>query len=160
MLFIFLCWSLFMVAADQEISIEMTTPIPENSGDTPLRDLCDDMIFYYFKGNGEKIRDQIKPYLERRLNSSWKRQKINRMQNIELKRLSSTIEPDIERYINKKVSQSMEEAFDEEHQTRMRYQTEAGERCSKNQVAVITAITGVITAAIAAGVTLAITFGS
>lgn len=143
-----------------QITIEMTTPIPDNSMDTPLRDLCDDMIYYYFKGNGTKIRDQIKPYLERKLNSSWKRQKISRMQGLELKRSSVKIDPDIERFITKRVSQAMEEAFMEEHEVRMRFQNEADSKVTKNQVAVITAVTGVVTAAITAGVTIAIAFGT
>jgi len=142
-----------------DIVIEMT-PMSDSSMNTPTRDICDEMIHYYFKGNGEKIRDQIKPYLQRRLQSSWKRQKLASIESIDLKRSSTVVNPEIERYINKKVSQAMEEAFEEEHETRMRYQTESRERCSKNQVAAITAITGVVTAAIAAGVTLAITFGT
>lgn len=142
-----------------DIVIELT-PMSDASMSTPNRDICDEMIYYYFKGNGEKIRDQIKPYLQRRLQSSWKRQKLASIESIDLKRSSTVVNHEIERYINKKVSQAMEEAFEEEHETRMRYQSEARERCSKNKVAAITALTGVVTAAIAAGVTLAIAFGT
>ncbi len=156
-----LCFiSLNLVCSDSSSHIpsiitEMpSTPIPSDS--TPIRDICDDMINYYFKGNGEQIRDQIKPYLQRRLDASWKKTKIRQLEQVPLHRSSIQLDPLIERYINKKVSQALEEALTEEHQTRLRYQSEAGEKISKNQVAVITAITGVITAAITAGVTLAI----
>lgn len=143
----------------KEVTIEME-PISEASMSTPTRDICDEMIYYYFKGNGEKIRDQIKPYLQRRIQSPWKKQKLSSIQSIDLKRSSTIVDPEVEKYINKKVSQAMEEAFEEERRERIHFEAEARERCSKNQVAAITAITGVITAAIAAGVTLAITFGT
>jgi len=156
--------NIYASESSHEVAIEMAavtdTPQAESSMSTPTRDICDEMIYYYFKGNGEKIRDQIKPYLQRRLQSSWKRKKLTSIESIDLKRSSTVVDPGVERYINKKVSQAMEEAFQEEHETRLRYQHEARERCSKNQVAAITAITGVVTAAIAAGVTLAIAFGT
>lgn len=161
---LFLVINIYASESSHDSVIEMPNVVESqlvgSSMSTPIRDLCDEMIHYYFKGNGEHIRDHIKPYLQRRLDSSWKKQKLSRLNDIDLKRLSVKVEPDVERYINKKVSQAMEEAFQEEHETRMRYQTEARERCSKNKVAAITAITGVVTAAIAAGVTLAITFGT
>lgn len=161
MFIIFLLFhSIYLYASDMgEITVD-TNKLSELSISTPTRDICDEMIHYYFKGNGEKIRDQIKPYLQRKLQSTWKRQKLDRIEAMNLKRSSTVVDSDLEKYINKKVSQAMEEAFEEEHQIRMRYQSEVRERCSKNQVAAITAITGVVTAAIAAGVTLAIAFGT
>jgi len=131
-----------------------------SSLDTPVRDICDEMIYYYFKGNGIHIRDQIKPYLQQRLASPLKKKKLARLDDIELKRASTKVEPEIEDYINKKVSRAIEDAFQEEYRRRIHYQEESHSRLTKPKAAIITAITSLVTAGITAGVTLAITFGT
>lgn len=156
LLLLFLALSL---RASEDTTIEIVSH-PESSMSTPMRNICDDMILYYFKGNGVHIRDQIKPYLERRLNQSWKRTKIQALESVPLGRESVQLEPELERFIIKKVSQALEEAFAEEHQTRLRYQSEARERLTKNKVAVITTVTNMVTALVTAGITLAIAFGT
>jgi len=128
--------------------------------DTPVRDICDEMIYYYFKGNGEHIRDQIKPYLQQRLASPLKKKKLARLDDIALLRASTKVDPDVQDYINKKVSRAIEDAFQEERRRRIHYQEESHSRLTKPKAAVITAVASLITAGITAGVTLAITFGS
>lgn len=122
-------------------------------------DVYDGMMCYFFKGNGTTVRDQIKPYLQRNMQKAKRHSKLIKLEQLPIDKLTANeIDDDhLKQYINKKVSKALEEAFSEEHQIRMRYQQESQEKLTKNQVALITALTSLSAAIITAGVTIAVT---
>lgn len=146
-------------AADNECKI--TIQHQSESSDSPTRtDVYDSMMLYFFKGNGTEVRDHIKPYLQRKMQRAKRNSKLLQLQEIPFEKVAQNeyeIKPQLQDYINKRVSKAMEEAFKEEHAVRMRYQFESEQKLTKSKAAIITGITTMITAVVTAGVTIAIT---
>lgn len=132
---------------------EIAIHIPQPK-DSPERiHAIEHMMDYFFKGNGVEIRDEVRPYLQARLNKTKRLSKIAKIDAISS---SARIDEEIASYINKTVSKAIEAAYIEEKNARLRYQEEAHQRYPKTKVVLITSITSIITALIGAGITIAV----
>lgn len=103
----------------------------------------------------------IKPYLHQGLIKENRRSKLMKLQSVPVDQWS-TYKPneELEMYINKRVNKAMEHALVDENAIKLKYKSEAEERVTKKKVAIITAITAIITACLAAGVSIATTLNS
>lgn len=127
---------------------------------TPTREIAEIMINHFFEGNGESIRDRLRPHLERKLENTKRKSKLIRVKNIPPGDSPDRIDGDIAKFISRKVSQAMEDALKEQTDSASHYQNEAANRVTKKKVALIASATSILTALAAAGVTIAVTFGS
>lgn len=139
---------------------ECAISVYDTSQSTPTREIADIMIFHFFEGNGDAIKEQIRPHLERKLEATKRKSKLLRVQNIPPGDSPDRIDGDIAKFINRKVSKAMEDALKEQADSALRFQNESANRVTKKKVALITSATSILTALAAAGVTIAITFGS
>jgi len=127
---------------------------------TPTREIAEIMISHFFDGNGESIRERLRPHLERKLESTKRKSKLIRVKNISPGDSPDRIDGDIAKFITRKVSKAMEDALQEQSDAALRFQNESANRVTKKNVALITSVTSILTALAAAGVTIAVTFGS
>lgn len=139
---------------------EIVISLQDYQEHTPTREIAEIMISHFFDGNGESIRERLRPYLERKLESTKRKSKLIRVKNIPSGDSPDRIDGDIAKFITRKVSKAMEEALQEQSDAALRFQNESANRVTKKNVALITSVTSILTALAAAGVTIAVTFGS
>lgn len=170
-LYLILCSTLILHASDisapidrdsdGEIVIPVTTSdweVSLGSLPTPPHELCEQMIDYFFKGNGEHIRDRILPKLQRQLENVWHHKKVTRLQTLTVS--ERKLDPSIEKFIVKRVAYAMEEALDEERSERERFESEAKNRVTKTRAALLTAAATIISALITGGLSIGVTLSS
>lgn len=172
-------WLLFLVSTillasdeDKSVSITITSGslIPSKAIDSiPLAastedDMAQTALICFFKGNGAVVQERLRPYVKRHLEREVRHSVKESLAKLNMQRLSlddsDSIEPDAElqKYISDLLGDALDEALQDREREAARYHFQASSRLTKAKAAVIVAGCSLLSAALAAGVTLAIHF--